>query len=74
MKYTVIIEQGEDGGWGGYLPDLPGLVLAGNTREQLMATMQDGIETYLDALREAGMPIPKPAAEAMTVDVAVEAA
>lgn len=74
MRYTVIIERGEDGGWGGYAPDLPGLVLAGDTKEQLMATMLDGVETYLDALREGGLPIPSPRTEATVVEVPVEAA
>ncbi len=33
--YLVIYEQGKDGGWGAYAPDLPGLGVAAETREEV---------------------------------------
>lgn len=71
MKYTVIIEQGEDGGWGARAPDLPGLVMAGDTREDLLKSIPDGIETYIEVLREAGEPVPPPRTEATQIEVSL---
>lgn len=70
MKYTIIMEQGPDGGWGAYAPDLPGLVLVGDTRDDLIESARDGIETYLDALREGDLPVPRPRVEAASIEVA----
>lgn len=69
MKYTVIMEQGPDGGWGAHAPDLPGLVMAADTREELLKTIPDGIESHIEALREAGLPVPPPRIEATLVEV-----
>jgi hypothetical protein len=33
-EYVVIYEQAEDGGWGAYIPDLPGVVALGSTRPE----------------------------------------
>lgn len=34
-RYVVLYEQADDGGWGAYLPDLPGVVAGGETREEV---------------------------------------
>jgi predicted RNase H-like HicB family nuclease len=34
-EYVVIFEQAGDGGWGAYLPDLPGVVALGDTRDEV---------------------------------------
>jgi hypothetical protein len=34
-EYVVIYEQAPDGGWGAYLPDLPGVVALGASRARL---------------------------------------
>jgi predicted RNase H-like HicB family nuclease len=31
-EYVAIYEQAEDGGWGAYLPDVPGVVAVGAMR------------------------------------------
>lgn len=36
MNYMVIIEQGEDS-FGAYVPDLPGCVAVGDTREEVLS-------------------------------------
>jgi predicted RNase H-like HicB family nuclease len=59
MTYTVLLEGGDDG-WGGIVPDLPGLLVLGDTRDDVIAQAPDVIADYLDALRDDGDPIPKP--------------
>ena len=34
-EYLVVYEQAEDGCWGAYLPDLPGVVAGGQDREEV---------------------------------------
>ncbi len=58
-EYLVIYEQGEDGTWGAYCPDLP--VFAGaDTREETEALMREALPAHIEALREAGLDVPEP--------------
>ncbi|MDQ2834684.1 MAG: type II toxin-antitoxin system HicB family antitoxin [Acidobacteriota bacterium] len=62
--YLVIYERGKDGGWGAYAPDLPGLGVAADTRDEVATLIRDGIKIYIDALVEDGLPIPEPVTQA----------
>jgi predicted RNase H-like HicB family nuclease len=59
MKYAVIIEKGEDG-YGAYVPDLPGCIAAGESKEEVIQLIQEGIEFHIEGLKEAGQSIPTP--------------
>jgi predicted RNase H-like HicB family nuclease len=50
--YLVIFEQANDGGWGAYVPDLPGLGVIGDTRKEADQLIREGIELHLAGLRE----------------------
>lgn len=67
--YLVIFERGNDGGWGAYVPDLPGLGVAAETLEEVQTLIRDGIQIYLDELREEGRPIPEAVTQAARVAV-----
>ena len=69
-EYLVIFEQGKDGGWGAYAPDLPGLGVAAETREEVATLIRDGIRIYIEELREDGLPIPEPTTTAERIAVA----
>jgi predicted RNase H-like HicB family nuclease len=69
-EYVVIFERAEDGGWGAYLPDLPGVVALGDTREQVAAGIQEALDVYAEELRSLGKQLPAPAATASTVQAA----
>jgi len=69
-EYTVIYEQGKDGGWGAYAPDLPGLGVAAETREEVATLIREGIAIYIEELREDGLPIPTPTTTAERIAVA----
>ena len=57
-EYLVIFEQGKDGGWGAYAPDLPGLGVAAESREEVETLIRDGIRIYVEELQSDGLPIP----------------
>lgn len=68
MRYTVIVEQGETS-WGAYVPDLPGCVVAGETRHEALQLIREAIEFHLEGLKERGEPIPEPHSYSEVVDV-----
>ena len=59
MEYVVILEQGETS-VGAYVPDLPGCVAVGESREEAMDLIREAIELHLESLRENGEPVPAP--------------
>jgi predicted RNase H-like HicB family nuclease len=63
MKYTAIIEQGETS-YGAYVPDLPGCIAAGETRDEALVLIKEAIEFHLEDLRASGGSMPAPTASA----------
>jgi len=59
MEYVVIIEQG-DTSIGAYVPDLPGCVAVGESREEVRELIREAIELHIENLRENGETIPEP--------------
>ena len=68
MRYAVIVEEGE-GNFGAHVPDLPGCVAVGDTKEEVLELIQEAIEFHLEGLREDGQPIPPAASSIEYVDV-----
>ncbi|MBC5799436.1 MAG: type II toxin-antitoxin system HicB family antitoxin [Candidatus Eremiobacteraeota bacterium] len=61
MNYYVVIEQGDrPRSFGAYVPDLPGCVATGSSREQVRTRIRAAIELHVAGLREDGLPVPKP--------------
>ena len=62
-----------DGRWTVEVPDLPGCITWGRTREQALTHAHEAIVAYLDALKKLGEPMPTraPVQEAVTVAIAV---
>jgi predicted RNase H-like HicB family nuclease len=59
-EYVVIYEQADDGGWGAYLPDLPGVVAIGVSRAEAAQRIQEALSAYAEDLRGRGKPLPAP--------------
>jgi predicted RNase H-like HicB family nuclease len=58
--YVVIYEQAEDGAWGAYLPDLPGVVALGATRAEVGERIEEALAAYAADLRQRGASLPLP--------------
>ena len=69
-EYAVIYEHGP-ASWGAYCPDLPGLGVVGNTREEVERLIREGIVLHVENLRENDEPVPDPTSSVGTVEVAV---
>ena len=62
-KYLVVIERA-GGNLSAYVPDLPGCIATGNSREETVDRMREAIALHLHGLEEDGLDIPKPSSEA----------
>lgn len=58
LKYTVIFEPAEEGGYVVTVPALPGCVTEGDTLEEAMEMVKDAISGYLYVLKKQGEEIP----------------
>ncbi len=58
LKYLVIYER-TDTGYSAYVPDLPGCVATGKTRNQVEKNIYEAIQFHLEGLKLEGLPIPR---------------
>jgi predicted RNase H-like HicB family nuclease len=65
-RYLVIIEK-NSAGWGAYVPDLPGCITIGDSREEVEELIYEAIEGHLEIMHENGEEIPEPASEGVMI-------
>ena len=58
LRYRVILEPNEDGGFTVNVPDLPGCITEGDTIEEALKNAKEAIEGHLEALVSLGKAIP----------------
>ena len=66
MKYVIVFES-TGNGYSAYVPDLPGCISVGDTKEEVERHIQEAILLHLEGMKEDGVEIPKPTTEAMTM-------
>lgn len=52
LKFTAIYEEAEEGGYIGYVAELPGANTQGETLEETRENLKDAVEMLLDCYRE----------------------
>lgn len=67
MKYAVVYEKATSN-YLAYMPDLPGCVATGSTREEVEREIRGAIAFHLDGLRQERLPIPEPSTWAELVE------
>ena len=68
MKYLVVIEKGKNS-FGGYLTDLPGCAVVGETWEEALQLIRAAMKLHISSMREQGDPLPDPASTTVYVRV-----
>ena len=68
MRYLVVVEQGATS-YGAYVPDLPGCIAAGNTKQEALALLREAIELHLEDLRNSGQRVPSPSSTGEVIEV-----
>ena len=68
VRYAIVIEKAESN-YAAYVPDLPGCVATGQTREETEQQIREAIELHLRGMREDGLPIPEALSQVEYVEV-----
>jgi len=71
LKYTVIIEPAQEGGYVAFVPALPGCATQGESFEEVKAMIIDAIKGYLEVLVEDGEEIPRESEETIETHVSI---
>ena len=68
-RYAIVYEKAARN-WAAYVPDLPGCVSTGRTREECERNIAEAIAGHLAVMHERGETIPIPSSEVGFLDVA----
>ena len=68
MAYLVIYEKSKTG-FAAYVPDLPGCIATGRTKQLVRRRIHEAVGIHLESMMEDGDPIPKPTTEFEYMDV-----
>ena len=68
MQYLVIVEKGPSS-YGAHVPDLPGCVAVGETKDEVLTLIREAIEFHLEGMKLDGEPIPPPSSTSELVEV-----
>lgn len=52
MKFKVVLEPSDEGGYTAYVPSLPGCISEGDDLERALANIQEAIELYLEPVED----------------------
>jgi len=68
MQYLVIVEKGPSS-YGAHVPDLPGCVAVGETKDEVLTLIREAIEFHLEGMKQDGDSIPPPSSTSELVEV-----
>ncbi len=68
LRYVAVLEKAPKN-WAAYVPDLPGCISTGATREDVERNIREAIRLHLEGMREDGDPIPAPGTWTTLVEV-----
>jgi predicted RNase H-like HicB family nuclease len=67
-RYAIVVEDAGTN-LSAYVPDLPGCVATGRTKEEVERLIREAIELHLAGMAEDGLPIPEPSSLVEYVEV-----
>ena len=68
MRYAIVLEKGPSS-YGAYVPDLPGCVAVGESRDEVLELIREAIQFHLEQMRKEGLTPPEPSSSAEYVEV-----
>ena len=72
MRYAIVIEKSPRN-YAAYVPDLPGCVATGASRDEVVHEISEAIRLHIESLREHHATVPEPRCPTTVVDVAAVA-
>lgn len=70
MKYVVVFEEADDGTYDVYVPDLPGCVSFGQTREEAERNIREAMHAHIELMVRTGERVPPPGSSTALVEAA----
>jgi predicted RNase H-like HicB family nuclease len=52
MRFKVVFEPSDEGGFTAYVPTLPGCISEGDSVDEALANIRDAIELYLEPVED----------------------
>ena len=52
MRFKVVLEESDEGGYTAYVPSLPGCISEGETKDEALKNIQEAIELYLEPVED----------------------
>jgi predicted RNase H-like HicB family nuclease len=52
MRFKVVLEESDEGGYTAYVPSLPGCISEGDTKEEALKNIQEAIKLYLEPVED----------------------
>jgi predicted RNase H-like HicB family nuclease len=68
VRYVVVYEQTPNN-WSAYVPDLPGCIAAGDTREETEELIREAVALHVESLLDHNEEVPAPGVWTGIVDV-----
>jgi predicted RNase H-like HicB family nuclease len=68
VRFAILLEQTKTG-YSAHVPDLPGCIAAGETRDETLQLIREAIEFHIEGMRLHGEPIPTPSSDCEYVEV-----
>jgi predicted RNase H-like HicB family nuclease len=69
-NYLIVIEKTKTG-YSAYVPDLPGCIATGKTKQQTQENIASAIEFHIEGMKQARQRIPNQNAEAVNILVPI---
>ncbi len=68
MRYAIVVEDAGSN-FAAYVPDLPGCVATGETRDEVARLIREAMVMHLEGMAEDGLPIPEPSSRVEYVEI-----
>lgn len=52
MRFKIVLEESDEGGYTVYVPSLPGCISEGETKEESLKNIHEAIELYLEPVED----------------------
>ncbi len=52
MRFKIVLEPSDEGGFTVYVPSLPGCISEGESEQEALANIQEAIELYLEPVED----------------------
>ena len=72
MRFAAVYEKTKTG-WSAYVPDLPGLGVAGTTKTETRKLLREAVLLHVEDLCASGQPAPKPTSQTDYLEIRLKA-